>query len=273
MRYSRILVAALVASGCSYFQSPKTEEPTPVESKGNKPTSVSTAKLATGPAVFRAMHDRYDGKYLKSLSFLQNNTSYTTTGDERKSQWYVHIAVPGKMRIAFLPSPQRSGLVQVGDRVASFDNGMRVDFRPAVNPMLLLTTDVFVAPIATIMKGLDSLRIDPDVMHLDDFNGRPVYVIGAKDGDTTSNQAWVDRERLQLLRVIQRDKAGTRTIVSDTQVRNYKNIEGFDVPTEVLVLRNGRPALREQFSDIRVNEEFPAGTFDQARWNDIPIPK
>jgi hypothetical protein len=83
----------------------------------------------------------------------------------------------------------------------------------------------------------------------------------------------VDRERLQLLRVIQRDKAGTRTIVSDTQVRNYKNIEGYDVPTEVLVLRNGRPALREQFSDIRVNEEFPAGTFDQARWNDIPIPK
>lgn len=272
MKRSGILAVALVASGCSYFQSAKTEEPAPAESKG-KPVAVATAKLATGPAVFRAMHDRYDGKYLKSLSFLQNNTSYTTTGDERKSQWYVHIAVPGKMRIAFLPSPQKSGLVQVGDRVASFDNGMRVDFRPAVNPMLLLTTDVFVAPTATIMRGLDSLRIDPDVMHLDEWDGRPVYVIGAKDGDTTSNQAWVDRERLQLLRVIQRDKAGTRTIVSDTQVRNYKNIEGYDVPTEVLVLRNGRPALREQFSDIRVNEEFPAGTFDQARWNDIPIPK
>ena len=272
MKLSAILVAALVTSGCSYFQSAKTEEPTPVESKG-KPASVVASKLTSAPSVFRAMHDRYDGKYLKSLSFLQNNTSYTTTGEERKSQWYVHIAVPGKMRIAFLPSPQKSGLVQVGDRVASFDNGIRVDFRPAVNPMLLLTTDVFVSPNATIMRGLDSLHVDAEVMHTDEWDGRPVYVIGAKDGDTTSNQIWVDRERLQLLRVIQRDKAATRTIVSDTQVRNYKNIEGYDVPTEVLVLRNGRPALREQFSDIRVNEEFPAGTFDQARWNDIPIPK
>jgi hypothetical protein len=272
MTRSGILAGALLLSGCSYFQSAKTEEPTPAESRA-KPASVAPANLATGAAVLRAMHDRYDGKYLKSLSFLQNNTSYTTTGEERKSQWYVHIAVPGKMRIAFLPAPSHSGLVQVGDRVASFDNGMRVDFRPAVNPMLLLTTDVFVAPNATIMRGLDSLRINAEVMHAEEWDGRPVYVIGAKEGDSASNQVWVDRERLQVLRVIQHDKAGTRAIVSDTQVRNYKSIEGFDVPTEVLVLRNGRPALREQFSDIRVNEEFPAGTFDQARWNEIPIPK
>jgi hypothetical protein len=30
---------------------------------------------------------------------------------------------------------------------------------------------------------------------------------------------------------------------------------------------------REEYADVRINEEFPAGTFDQARWNDIPIPK
>ena len=33
----------------------------------------------------------------------------------------------------------------------------------------------------------------------------------------------------------------------------------------------GGTAVR--YADVKINEEFPAGTFDQARWNDIPIPK
>jgi len=64
-----------------------------------------------------------------------------------------------------------------------------------------------------------------------------------------------------------------RTMVSDIRVLNYKEMSGFDVPTEFLVLRNGRPVWREQYADVRINEDFPPGTFDQARWNDIPIPK
>jgi sulfur carrier protein ThiS len=97
--------------------------------------------------------------------------------------------------------------------------------------------------------------------------------VGAKAGDTISNQFWVDKDNLRLLRFIQRAKAGDRTIVSDMRVKSYKEIEGFDIPTEFLVLRNGRPVWREEYADVRINEEFPAGTFDQARWNDIPIPK
>ena len=62
-------------------------------------------------------------------------------------------------------------------------------------------------------------------------------------------------------------------MVSDIRVRDYKEIDGFDIPTEFLVLRNGRPFWREQYADVRINGEIPAGAFDQARWNDIPIPK
>jgi sulfur carrier protein ThiS len=218
------------------------------------------------------MHDRYDGKFLKTMSFLQNNTAYTTGGQEQKSQWYEHIEIPGKLRIAFLPATQRSGLVQVDDRVATFDNGIRVDFRPSVNPLLLLTADVYAAPVTAIMRGLDSLNVDGEIVRTDEWDGQPVYVVGAKAGDSTSNQLWVDRNHLRLVRFIQRNKAGERTMVSDIRVQNYKDIQGFEVPTEFLVLRNGRPVWREQYADVRVNEDFPTGTFDQAKWYDIPIP-
>jgi len=275
MMRSGILFAALAVAGCSYFQSGATTEP--AASPTTKPSASrgpgAGLRLATSAGLLKAMHDRYDGKFLKTMSFLQNNTRYTTTGAEQKSQWYEHIEVPGKLRIAFLPATQRSGLVQVDDRVASFDNGIRVDFRPSINPLLLLTADVYVAPMTTIVRSLDSLHVDTELMRNDEWEGHPVYVVGAKSGDTTSNQMWVDRDHLRLVRFIQSQKAGDRTLVSDIRVQNYKDLQGFEVPTEFLVIRNGKPVWREEYADVRINDEFPAGTFDQARWNDIPIPK
>ena len=273
---ARILLAALVISGCSYFQSHPAPETTPEPAgvaKPSKTKSASTARVTSATDLVKAMHDRYDGKYVRTMSFLQNNTSYATSGQERKSQWYEHLEIPGKLRIAFLPATQKSGLVQVDDRVATFDNGIRVDFRPSINPLLLLTADVYVAPMANVMRSLDSLHVDTQIIRSDTWQGEPVYVIGAKAGDTTSNQFWVDKDNLRLVRFIQRATAGTRTMVSDTRVQNYKEIEGFDIPTEFLVLRNGRPFWREEYADVRINDEFPEGTFDLARWNDIPIPK
>src|SRR6267143_2575940 len=272
MTRTRILFAALAVTGCSYFQSrPVTPAGTVVPAK--PPAKASALRLATGSGVVKAMHDLYAGKFLKPMSFLQNNTAYTSTGQEQHSQWYEHIEIPGKLRIAFLPATQRSGLVQVDDKVASFDNGIRVDFRPSVNPLLLLTADVYAAPLPAIMRGLDSLNVDLGVVRTDEWDGRPVYVIGAKAGDSTSNQMWIDADKLILLRFIQRGKTGERPMVSDIRVSGYKDIQGYQVPTEFLVVRNGRPVWREQYANVRINEELPAGTFDQALWKDIPIPQ
>lgn len=272
MMRTRILFAALGVTACSYFQSAPVIPAAPATT--SKPAARgSSLRLASGSAVVKAMHDLYAGKFVKTMSFLQNNTAYTSAGQEQHSQWYEHLEVPGKLRIAFLPATQRSGLVQVGDKVASFDNGIRVDFRPSVNPLLLLTADVYAAPVPTIMRGLDSLNVDTDVIRTDEWEGRPVYVVGAKAGDSTSNQMWIDAEKMLLLRFIQRGKSTERPMVSDIRVGGYKEIQGYQIPTEFLVIRNGRPVWREQYANVRINEDIPAGTFDQALWKDIPIPK
>ena len=269
---SGFLVAAFAVTGCTLLQGPPVT-PAPAATAAKATVKAAGARLTSGGSVVRAMHDLYGGKYLKTMSFLQNNTAYTSTGQEQHSQWYEHLEVPGKLRIAFLPATQRSGLVQVDDNVASFDNGIRVDIRPSVNPLLLLTADIYAAPVTTIMRGLDSLSVDPEVMHVTEWEGRPVYVVGAKPGDSTATQMWVDADRLVLLRFIQRGKSGDRVVISDYRILGYKDIQGFQVPTQFLVIRNGRPIWREEYANIRVNVEFPAGTFDQALWKDIPIPQ
>ena len=271
------LAAALIAAGCSAFAGQSNPAPEPSASPGTpKPSATKVVfpagKIASTTGLVGAMREKYDGKYFKTLTFLQNNTRYTTTGEEQKSQWFEHVEAPGKLRIAFLPAAQKSGLVQVGERVASFDNGMRIDFRPSVNPLLLLTVDAYSASASSVMRSLDSLGVNTQLVRTDEWEGRPVYVIGAKAGDTTSNQVWIDAEHLRLARFIQRVGRGERAMLNEIRVRSYRDVEGYQIPTDILTLRNGRPVWREQRTDIRINAELPANVFDQALWHEVPTP-
>jgi len=271
------LAAALITAACSSFAGQSNPGPEPSASAGTpKPSATrvvpAAGKLASTTSIVGAMREKYSGKYFRTLTFLQNNTRYTTTGEEQKSQWFEHVEAPGKLRIAFLPAAQKSGLVQVGESVASFDNGMRIDFRPSVNPLLLLTVDAYSAPAASLMRSLDSLGVDTQIVRTDEWQGRPVYVVGAKPGDTTSTQVWIDAEHLRLARFLQRVGRGERAMLSEIRVLNYREIEGYQIPTEILTLRNGRPVWREQRTDIRLNADLPANVFDQALWREIPIP-
>jgi len=271
------LAAALIAAGCSAFAGQSNPAPEPSASPGTpKPSATKVVfpagKIASTTGLVGAMREKYDGKYFKTLTFLQNNTRYTTTGEEQKSQWFEHVEAPGKLRIAFLPAAQKSGLVQVGERVASFDNGMRIDFRPSVNPLLLLTVDAYSASASSVMRSLDSLGVNTQLVRTDEWEGRPVYVIGAKAGDTTSNQVWIDAEHLRLARFIQRVGRGERAMLNEIRVRTYRDVEGYQIPTDILTLRNGRPVWREQRTNIRLNAELPDNVFDQALWHEIPTP-
>src|SRR2546430_2494956 len=87
---------SLSASGWYYFQQAANSETATAPAKNPIPArpSVSAARVSTSSGLIKAMQDRYDGKYVKTMSFLQNNTRYTATGEEQKSQWYEHIEIP-----------------------------------------------------------------------------------------------------------------------------------------------------------------------------------
>jgi len=76
-------------------------------------------------------HDRYDGKYLKTMTSSEQHGVQRPAAKSR-SLSVQHIEIPGKLRIAFLPASQK----EVGSTqrsVASFEQRIRVDFRPSVN--------------------------------------------------------------------------------------------------------------------------------------------
>ncbi|MDQ3242183.1 MAG: hypothetical protein M3Q09_00410 [Gemmatimonadota bacterium] len=213
------------------------------------------------------MHDRYSGRWYRTLSFEQSNTFFTQSGREEKSRWVEHLSVPGRLRIDFMPLSTRSGLLILNNRVTTFDNGRRVDTRRAIQPLLTLTADVYAIPAAVTLRRMDSLGVNLGRFHEARWQRKRVYVIGAREGDVTANQFWVDADRLVLLRMIQRERRGARTIVTDTRVGDYREIEGFPIAFEYVSLRDGKPFFKEVYENVRVNVQIPAAMFDPARWS------
>ena len=223
--------------------------------------------ITTGEQLIEAMHARYAGRYLSTLSFLQNNTLYSASGGEQRTQWLEHLSIPGRLRIDHLPLANHSGVLYENGRVHVFDNGRRVQSQPGVNPLLLLGFDVYGQPSAMTSRQLDSLGFDLGIIRSGEWQGRPVHIVGsAAAGDSTTNQFWVDAERLLFVRMFQRNAAGTT--ITEYRFNRYTDFSGVPVAIEVIMLRNGRPYFKEEYTDVRVNQPIPDAVFDPAKWVD-----
>lgn len=254
------LVLSLGATACSSGIIP-TMDPEPEEAPA------STASITSSRELIREMHDRYAGKWYTTLRFEQSNTFYTSSGREEKSRWVENLSVPGKLRIDFEPLSSKSGLLILNNRVTTFDNGRRLETRRSIQPILTLTADVYAIPPAITVRRLDSLKIDLDKFRAARLDRKRVYVIGADERDEESNQVWIDAEKLLLVRIIQSETRGGRTITTDTRVGGYKEIDGYPVATEFMSIRDGKPYFKEEYENIRVNEPIPPAVFDPRRWS------
>jgi len=247
----------LAAAACSQAPAPASE-PVPVEAP--------QSKINSSGDLLTAMHDRYADSWYHTLRFSQSNTFYTQSGGEQKSRWVENLSVPGRLRIDFEPLTSKSGLLILNNRVTTFDNGKRVDTRRSIQAILTLTADVYAIPPSVTARRLDSLAINLAKFREDRLDKKRVYVMGGDKDDLESSQVWIDADRLLLVRIIQREKRGDRSIITDTHVGGYKDIDGFPVAHEFVSLRGGKPYFKEEYENVRVNEPIPAAVFDPTKW-------
>ena len=231
------------------------------------PAAPAAPVIDNGQSLLAAMRQKYATQWYRTLAFTQNNTLYSTRGGQTTSQWRQQISVPGKLRIDYLPLSQRSGVLFDGARVHTFDNGRAIDAQPGVNAVLLLTADLYTLAPDRATKLLDSLGFDLTQLRRDTWDGQPAFVVGAAAGDSTTSQFWIDSDRLVALRVVQKERRGTRDIVTDVRLGKFADFGGIPVATEVLQYRDGRMVFREQRVDIRVNEPIAETVFDPTKWS------
>jgi hypothetical protein len=233
------------------------------------PAAETAPRPAPPPATARQLVERmraqWDGRWYRTLEFRQVNTAYTSAGEQR-SEWLERQRVPQRLRIDFVvPQGNGSGVLYRADSAYSFDAGTRTGAVAQVHPLLLLSADAYALPADSTMRLLGRLRVDTTQLRRDRWQERPVYVVGAPANDSTTTQFWVDAERLLLVRLVQAQQAGSRTVVTDHHL-TYQEVGGFAVPLEIVFLRGGRPIFRERYTDVRPNAPLDDALFDPARW-------
>lgn len=218
-----------------------------------------------GRAIVAAMHDRYFGRWYRTLTFVQHNTATAPDGAVQYSTWLEYAALPGRLRIDFQPRDSAAGALYVRDSQYVFKGGRLTSATAFVHPLMVLGFDVYFEAAERSVARLEQLGFDLATVHEDTWQGRPVYVVGAPSGDRHTRQFWVDKERLVFVRLLepaQRDS--TRT--SDIRFNDYRQAGGAWLSAEVAFLLDGKQRWLEQYVEIQTGTALPDSLFDPHRW-------
>ena len=133
-----------------------------------------------GVELIRQMHARYDGKWYRTLSFVQK-TSYP---DGRVETWYEAAEVPGKLRIDVAPVDSGNTILFRNDSVYQFERGERKAAQPMTHPLMVLGFDLYAQSPETTVRQLTSLGFDLSRLRADTWQGRKAWVVGSVAADT-----------------------------------------------------------------------------------------
>ena len=212
------------------------------------------------------MHDRYAGRWYRNLTFSQKVTYSRADGTpSRVETWYEAGAMPGRLRIDLGDPSRGNGVVYRGDSVYTVQEGRITDRRLGRNSLLILGFDVYAQPVARTLAQLRAERINLDLLRTDTLYGKRVYVVGAGPTDSTSNQFWVEADRLLFVRQIQTDSA--RRATRDIRFENYVRHDNGWVAELVRILAGGKTVFQEEYADVRVNVPLDDDFFVPEKWS------
>jgi outer membrane lipoprotein-sorting protein len=221
--------------------------------------------IRSGEDLISAMHNKYAGKWYKTLTFVQKTTNYKPDGTSESSTWYEALNVPGRLRIDMTPLEKNDGILFADGKLYSFRDGKLASSRPFVHPLLVLGFDVYLQPAATTVDQVKGMSIDLSVIHEEKWQGRTVYVVGAKEGDLKTPQFWVDKKNLYFVRLIAlggRDKKS----IQETQFNKYvKSGRGW-VSAEVQFFVDGKRTTTEEYSDIQTGQALDPDLWNPDKW-------
>ena len=253
------LLLGACAGGASTADTSAANGPAPAAGAA---AAATTAAPTDGRALVRQMHGRYAGKWYRTLTFTQKTTFTGPEGQTREETWYEAGSIPGKLRIDVAPLDSMNAFMFVGDSAFVFRGGKRVNARADRNELMTLGFDVYGQSPDTTEAQLTGLGFDLGTISEGTWQGKPVWIVGAAAGDTTANQFWIEKDRLLFVRLLKNEQNPQGAVRLDVTFDRYEPLgQGWIAPL-VLINVNGRPYMREEYSDVRADTPLDASLYD-----------
>jgi hypothetical protein len=227
----------------------------------------ATLAARDGPDILTRMRAAYDGKWYRTLTFVQQTTFHRPDGSTTTQRWYESIR-GSTLRIDLDSATSGNGMLYTSDSTFVVRNGEVARRQGSGNPFLPLVMGVYLQPVERTSSELARVGMDLSRLRTDTWRGRPAWVIGATSAaDSTSPQFWVDTERLVVVRLIFATPTG---VVYDADVGGYERIGGAWLGTRIAIRANGRLAQDEVYQDWTTDVPLDEALFDLAQWRTAP---
>ena len=225
----------------------------------------------TGVELLQRMHDAYDGKWFKSVTFVQKTTRTQPSGVVDTSTWYEALKSPDRLRIDFGDPANGNGALYTADSLYVVRGGKITRTVASGNPFLPFVAGVDDQPMEATLRQLAPYHFDLAQIRADVWQGKQVYVVGAKSPDDLgSPQFWIDRDRLIAVRFLVKLSPAPDAKPNDIRLESYVPVGGGWLATRVAIMEGGVVRQGEEYSDWQGNVALPNDLFVAEKWSDAP---
>jgi hypothetical protein len=205
------------------------------------------AETPVGEKLLVKMYNKYKKGPCGCYTFSQKNAHYKADTVSGTSVWHERIEFPDRFTIVFGDSAKGNYVVFRNDSSLQYRAGKFIKSKTDSSALLLLLGGMFYRPFDDVLQRLRDAKFDLTKTHEENWNGSVVNVIGAIKGDVTSNQFWIDKKTMRIMRIIQ--WIGPETM--DMRFESHQKWCGGYVETKVSFRRNGKLEQVEEYYNIR----------------------
>ena len=215
-------------------------------------------KPAGSEEVLQKMHRQYAGKWMHSFTFHQTTENYRNDSLVKTSTWYEAVNYPDNFRIDFGNLTDGNAVIFTRDSIYDFRKGQLV--RTSVNDddLTFLLGGMFFYPFDTVKAKLARFGYDPGKFYETSLEDKPVYVIGADDATEKTNQIWIDKEKLVMVKFIKYNDGQKEEGIFG----NHKHMGNSWPETSCSFYINGKLFQKETYYDCKADEITDLKIFD-----------
>ena len=208
--------------------------------------------------VLAKMYQKYAGKWMSSFSFTQTTEVYRNDSLINTSTWYENIIFPDKFRIDFGDKTSGNAAIFTKDSVYSFRKGSLVRTTANEEDLTFILGGMYFYPFDTVKAMLTGMGYDIGKSYETSLNNNPVYVIGVNNADEKTNQLWIDKEKLVVVKFISYSHGEKEEGI----FYNHKQFGNSWSETACDFSVDGKLIQKEKYFDCKANENINVKIFD-----------
>ena len=212
----------------------------------------------SGEKILQKMYNRYHNKWYKNFTFDQTTENYVKDSLVKTATWHETIVFPDYFRISFGDVANGNAVIFVKDSSYNFTKGKLTRKSLRGEDLTFLLGGMYFIPFDSVKTKMVREGYDITKTYETIWNGKSMYVIGATRETKKTNQLWIDKEKLIVVRFIHYKGQNKEEAVFGDHVKFGKAWS----ETSCIFYSNDKVLQKEKYFNCKANAGVDMEIFD-----------